>query len=48
MRRRAEALALSLLARLKGSSGFSPRFSPCLAALDAHLALAMERIARLG
>lgn len=46
--RQAEALALTLLARLKASRALSPRFSPCLAALDAHLALAMERIARLG
>ncbi|WP_417068905.1 type II toxin-antitoxin system HipA family toxin YjjJ [Niveibacterium terrae] len=46
--RQAEALALTLLARLKTTPGFSPRFAPCLAALDAHLALATERIARLG
>lgn len=46
--RRAEALALTLLDRLKATSGLSPRFAPCLAALDAHLALAAERIARLG
>ncbi len=46
--RQAEALARAFVARVNGSSAFSARFAPCIAALNAHLARAAERAARLG
>lgn len=45
---RAAALAREFLARLTAEGRFSPRFTPCMAALDSHLDVAARRIARLG
>lgn len=46
--RAAHALAQTWLARLQAPGAFSARFVPCLAALQAHLTLAGEKVARLG
>lgn len=41
-------LARNCLARLQRDTGFSPRFAPCIAALEIHVAEAATRIARLA
>jgi HipA-like C-terminal domain len=46
--RQAEALARDFLRRLHEAGGFSARFAPCVAALEAHLETAAGRIGRLG
>lgn len=46
--RRAEALARAFLARVAAGGGFSPRFAPCIAALERRIETAGARIARLG
>ncbi len=46
--RRAEALAAVYLARMETATGFSPRFRPCIAALDQHLKRAGTKIARMA
>lgn len=46
--RQAEGLARSFLARVLGEAGFSQRFRPCMAALEAHLHTSSSRISRLG
>lgn len=46
--RQAEGLARSFLARVVGEGGFSKRFGPCMAALEAHINTASTRISRLG
>lgn len=46
--RRAEVLAGEFLIRVRASSGFSPRFGACVAALENHLHAAHAAIARLG
>ncbi|GAB2179861.1 type II toxin-antitoxin system HipA family toxin YjjJ [Denitratisoma sp. agr-D3] len=45
--RRAHGLAIDLLARLRVTD-LSPRFGPCLSALESHLGTAGQKIARLG
>ncbi|MFT3812107.1 MAG: type II toxin-antitoxin system HipA family toxin YjjJ [Acidovorax sp.] len=45
---RALALAQAYMQRLLAAPGFSPRFGPCIATLQGHVALAAQRIARLG
>lgn len=45
--RHAEALASSFLARVKGTSGFSHRFEPCITALEHHIEIASAKIGRL-
>lgn len=46
--RRAEALANTFLARLMAETGFSQRFTPAIAALQAHVETARIKIGRLG
>lgn len=46
--RQALPLAHSFMARIDECTGFSARFSPCIAALRQHMAEAATRIARLG
>ncbi len=46
--RRAESLAQGFLLRVRAAAGFSPRFAPCIAELERHLATAGEKIGRLG
>jgi hypothetical protein len=46
--RQAESLARSFLARLKADARPSPRFAPCIAALEKHLNTQANKIARLG
>lgn len=46
--RQAAALAEDFLRRVKAAPGFSARFLPCIAALEAHQAEARRRIARLA
>jgi len=46
--RQAEALARSFLDRVKAAEGFSQRFAPCVAGLEAHVEQAAQKIARLG
>lgn len=46
--RRAEALARAFLARVRGTTGFSRRFAPCIAALERHIETASGKIGRLG
>ena len=45
---RAEEIAQAFLSRLTASTAFSPRFSPCLAALTRHIQAASATIRRLG
>jgi hypothetical protein len=46
--RQALQLAENFFARLSDTAAFSPRFQPCIAALDRHIDEAARRIARLG
>lgn len=46
--RQALQLAENFFARLSDTAAFSPRFLPCIAALDRHIDEAARRIARLG
>lgn len=46
--RQALQLAENFFARLSDTAAFSPRFQPCIAALDRHIDEAATRIARLG
>ncbi len=46
--RQALQLAENFFARLSDTAAFSPRFQPCIAALDRHIDEAAGRIARLG
>lgn len=46
--RQALQLAENFFARLSDTAAFSPRFLPCIAALDRHIDEAAKRIARLG
>ncbi|HOI50998.1 MAG TPA: HipA domain-containing protein, partial [Azonexus sp.] len=46
--RQALQLAEHFFARLSDTAAFSPRFQPCIAALDRHIDEAARRIARLG
>ncbi len=46
--RQALQLAENFFARLSDTAAFSPRFQPCIAALDRHIDEAARRIARRG
>jgi uncharacterized membrane protein YfbV (UPF0208 family) len=46
--RRALDLARVYLDRVMALSAFSPRFGPCLAALEHHFQMASAKIGRLG
>lgn len=46
--REAEGLAREFLSRVRNAAGFSPRFLPCIEALERHIEDASIRIARLG
>jgi DNA-binding transcriptional ArsR family regulator len=46
--RRAEELARAFVARVNAATGFSPRFGPCIAALEQHIETAGAKIGRLG
>lgn len=46
--RRAEAIAREYLSALRGESGFSKAFLPCIKALEQHIEVASVKIARLA